>query len=270
LLEPTDKNFVQKNNFVNMKLLRQLSTALTLIALLVSPEMFGQNDFAQLSAKDRIKIAEQEELDARKDAEFQRIMQTGHDLFKQKHYLKAIHKYEEAQEKRPYNVYPKVIIADIELSMKDTLAVLRKAEQTEKKQSATKEKLQPEPEPETNVETEEERLRRLEEWERMEREKRAAERERQKELEKPATKTIEGDVPVITKDEFREELGSKYPSGMTEEVTSEGNKTITKRIKVANGKGDEYKRVVHGWGGVFYFKNGEAVTERVWVQETEN
>lgn len=253
-----------------MKLLKQLSASLTLVVLLVSPDLFGQNDFAELSAKDRIKIAEQEELDARNDAEFQRIMQSGHDLFKQKHYLKAIHKYEEAQEKRPYNVYPKVIITDIELSMKDTLAVLRKAEQLEKEQEIKKEIPEPEVKPETEAESEEERQQRLEEWERKEREKRAAERERQKEKEKPATRTIEGDVAVISKDEFREELGSKYPAGMTEEVTSEGNKTITKRIKVVNGKGDEYKRVVHGWGGVFYFKNGEAVTERVWVQETEN
>jgi hypothetical protein len=74
---------------------------------------------------------------------------------------------------------------------------------------------------------------------------------------------------VISKDEFREELGEQYPSGITEVITSEGNKTITTRIKVENGKGDEYKRVVHGWGGVFYFKNGDAVTERCWIQETE-
>jgi hypothetical protein len=252
-----------------MKHLKQISTVLTLAVLFVSTGLFGQNDFAQLSAKDRIKVAEQEEIDARRDADFQRIMQSGHEFFKEKHYLKAIHKYEEAQEKRPFNVYPKVIIADIELSMKDTLAVLRKAEQMESERTVQKEIPKQEVKPEPEVESEAERQRRLEEWERNEREKRAEERERQKELEKPATTVVEGDVPVISQDEFREELGSKYPSGITEEITSEGNKTITKRVKVADGKGDEYKRVVHGWGGVFYFKNGDAVTERVWTQETE-
>jgi hypothetical protein len=80
--------------------------------------------------------------------------------------------------------------------------------------------------------------------------------------------------PVTTEEnkplaEVQEELAAAYPDGVTEEVFTEGNRTITKRVVVKNGSGDEYRKVKHGWGGVFYFKNGTSITERVWKAETE-
>ena len=69
--------------------------------------------------------------------------------------------------------------------------------------------------------------------------------------------------------EIQEELAAEYSDGVTEEIFTEGNRTITKRIVVMDGKGDEYRMVKHGWGGVFYFKNGTSITERVWKAETE-
>lgn len=242
------------------------------IAGLLSPTMLeGQENFAGLTAKERIVIAEKEESEAKGDSEFQQMMQIGHELFKDRHYLKAIHQYEKAQDKRPYNVYPKVIIADIELSMKDTLALLRQQEQLElQNQDRPRTETLEDKNPDTNPEpeSEAERQKRVNEWEREERRKLEAERERQKEKE-PEVSQSQGDVVILSMDDFQKELAEKYPTGITEEVTVDGNKTITKRVRVAGGKGDEYKRVEHGWGGVFYFKNGDAVTERVWIQETE-
>ena len=243
-----------------------------------SSSAYGQDEFSQLSSKKRISIAENEEKDAVKDAEFQSLMQTGHEFFKGKHYLKAIHSYENAQEKRPYNVYPKVIISDIELSMKDTLATLRAAEKVEEQNQKLKKAEKPEKieepkedKPETQVESEKERQKKQQEWERKEREKLERERELNKEKEeaKPAEVKMAGDVAVLSTEDFRKELGEKFPNGTTEEMYTEGNKTITKRIVVLDNIGNEYKKVVHNWGGVFFFKNGEAVTERVWIQETE-
>ncbi|NNC82183.1 MAG: hypothetical protein HKN79_01290, partial [Flavobacteriales bacterium] len=69
-------------------------------------------------------------------------------------------------------------------------------------------------------------------------------------------------------EEVQQELAESYPDGVTEETFSEGNRTITKRIVVKDGLGNEYRKVKHGWGGVFYFKNGTSITERVWNQET--
>lgn len=247
------------------------------ILLLSSTALFGQENFAELSSKERINIAEKEESEAKNDTKFQSLMQEGHLLFKDKHYLKAIHSYEKAQDRRPYNVYPKVIIADIELSMKDTLQTLRAAERAEalkeelekaeKPAEIKKEEKSENPEPES----EKERREKQEKWENQERAKleRQRELEKQRENEKPAETQMAGDVVKLSTEDFKKDLGQKYPDGITEEMTTEGNKTIIKRIVVSNNVGNEYKKVVHGWGGVFYFKNGEAVTDRVWIQETE-
>lgn len=259
------------NNFVSMKGLNRFVTLFFIAGLFAPGITFGQEKLAGLSAKERIDIAEKEETEAKTDSEFQQMMQIGHDLFKQRHYLKAIREYEKAQEKRPYNVYPKVIIADIELSMKDTLAVLRQQEQRElQNQDMERNETLQSPKPENNPEpeSEAERQKRANQWERDERRKLDSQREKEKEKE-PEVSNTTGDIVILSMDDFQKELAEKYPTGITEEVIIDGNKTITKRVRVAGGKGDEYKRVEHGWGGVFFFKNGDAVTERVWKQETE-
>lgn len=232
----------------------------------------AQEEFSQLSTKKRISIAEKEEREAIHDREFQVLMQEGNEYFKEKHYLKAIRKYEQAQEKRPYNVYPKVIIADIELSMKDTLETLRAVETAEQNlKSQPKKELTESPKPEeVEPKNEEERRRKQEEWEKNERAKLEHQREKAKEEKPEPPIQTDGEVIKLSIADLQKELGEQFPTGVTEEVTREGNKTITKRIVVENNLGNEYKKVVHDWGGVFFFKNGEAVTERVWLKETEN
>lgn len=247
-----------------------------LLSLIAVPfSLLAQEEFADLSAKERISIAEEEKSKAKNDPVFQDLMKEGHQLFENKHYLKAIRKYEEAQDQRPFNVYPKVIIADIELSMKDTLEILRKEEknnlpkeQPEKPEKELEKKKETKPD---QAETEEERLKRLEEWERKERERLQAEREkRKKEKERETSVTnVSGDVKELSLEDFKKDLAKEYPSGLTETIKEEGNKTIITRVIVSEGKGNEYKKVVHNWGGIFYFKNGKAVPERVWKQETE-
>lgn len=241
---------------------------ITALLMSVNTSLIAQPEFSKLSAKERIAIAEKEEVQAATDAGFQNDMQTGHDLFKEKHYLKAIRAYELAQERRPYNVYPKVKISDIELSMKDTLAILRAEEKRELAEKPKQKEPAKQVKPEPIQETEEERLKKLDNWEKNEREKRSRERERS-EKEPDNIPQSSGDVPKISMEDFQKELAEKYPSGTTEETSVEGNKTIVKRVIVREGKGNEYKKVTHNWGGVFYFKNGDAVTERVWKAETE-
>ena len=64
-------------------------------------------------------------------------------------------------------------------------------------------------------------------------------------------------------------LAVKYPQGMTEKTYQEGNKKITKRIIVKGNLGAEYMKIEHSWGGVYYFKNGDVITEYVWQKEAE-
>lgn len=238
-------------------------------ALLTAPATSNaQKDFSSMSSRQRIQVAEQEQMEAAVDTDFQNLMEQGHEFFQEKHYLKAVRTYEKARDKRPYNVYPKVKIADIELSMKDTLDLLK---EEEKKELAEQRKRpdRAKPEEERADESREERLEKLDNWEEKERERLKREREKQTDKPNPPAGRSGGDVKRVSLEEYQKELAEKYPSGITESTSTEGNKTIVKRIVVREGKGNEFKRVEHNWGGVFYFKNGDAVTERVWKSETE-
>jgi hypothetical protein len=114
-------------------------------------------------------------------------------------------------------------------------------------------------------------MERLNKWEEEERKKLEAQRDKNDKKEDPQPNTpVSGDVKVMSIEDYRKELAETFPSGITETVSEQGNKVITTRVVVKDGKGDEYKKVVHNWGGVFFFKNGDAVTERVWNQETGN
>lgn len=66
----------------------------------------------------------------------------------------------------------------------------------------------------------------------------------------------------------RNRLAQEYPPGVTEESYTEGNKVIIRRIVVNGNRADEYSKVIAKWG-VFYFKNGQSITEAIWTRETE-
>ena len=69
---------------------------------------------------------------------------------------------------------------------------------------------------------------------------------------------------------FKNELGKKYPPGVTEESRKEHRKTIVTRIVVKESVGMEYNKVHHDWGGLYYFKNGVPVTSFIWQLETRD
>ncbi|MEQ9188881.1 MAG: hypothetical protein RLP15_14200 [Cryomorphaceae bacterium] len=53
-----------------------------------------------------------------------------------------------------------------------------------------------------------------------------------------------------------------------EETFDEGRTKVTIRRVIVDGKEDVYKRVVHAWGGKYYFLNEMPITELVWSRET--
>ena len=66
----------------------------------------------------------------------------------------------------------------------------------------------------------------------------------------------------------RNKLAQEYPPGVTEESYTEGNKVIIRRIVVNGNRADEYSKVIAKWG-IYYFKNGQSITEAIWTRETE-
>lgn len=245
--------------------------------LVASTSILAQGrDFSELSASERAERAEKESLEAAQDQAFLFLMDKGHQMFSEKHYLKAIRAYEDAGALRPNNVYPPVIIRDIEISMKDTLNTLRKKEAEEldsTKQQRTKPEL-PDREKimEEFREKEAERQQKAAQWESEERKQLARHRELKKdeEGEKRELDDYSGsDVRDASLEEFQESLAEEYNEGVTQRSYEEGNRKITERVVVKNNKGNVYKRVEHAWGGKFYFKNGTPISEESWKQETQ-
>ena len=203
-----------KNNF--RKLFRLFY--LVLITLLISQLAYAQKDFKKLSAQERSAIAEREMLEAARDSDFLRLMDEGYSLFVKKHYLKAIRKYEVARDMRPYNVYPKVIITDIELSMKDTLQTLRENE-TEEERTADRYERKPLPEmPDREKEMKEfderekERLKNVDKWEKNQRRQVADQVALKKEDDdkKLELQPLTGqDVPVASIQDLQKEWGKQ-------------------------------------------------------------
>lgn len=71
------------------------------------------------------------------------------------------------------------------------------------------------------------------------------------------------------KSQYTNELARKYPEGVTEEITKEGNAKITTRIVVKGNTGDKYVKKETSFGAVYYFKNEATITEAEFNKNTE-
>ena len=109
-------------------------------------------------------------------------------------------------------------------------------------------------------------------------EKQVEEKKIEHKVEVIETEKISEVKPIIPKHEakensqpkdIRQEIAKQYQDGFTEEIYTKANRKITKRVIVKNGLGDEYQKIEHQWGGKFYFKNGEPITQFIWEKETE-
>ena len=101
-----------------MRLLPAFLTSVLLtfgLATTVAAQEVGlARDFEKLSAKQRARIAKEEQEAARVDVGFQAVMTQAEDLFRQLRYEGSMTKFKEARVMRPYNVYPKVKIQDLQ------------------------------------------------------------------------------------------------------------------------------------------------------------
>ncbi len=73
----------------------------------------------------------------------------------------------------------------------------------------------------------------------------------------------------ITIQRYLSDLARQYPEGVTEEHYADQSKKINRVIINKDGVATEYREVIHSWGGVFYFKNGQSITKNIFLIETK-
>lgn len=249
------------------RLLRYCTLALGLSAVLCVPTSgHAQNDrgslteqFPNMSAKERARIASKEKDDAAKDGAYQALMLEGERDFQEGRYEEALMAYEKARAMRPYNVYPKVKIEDLRAILKKQAA---RSDTTMAPPPAPVPGLQPPAQAPPVV---------------------AGSRDPVPQATKPP-QTEPIDVPpqerVVAKEPpptsvVPEEKRSPVPhgkrdTGVIERRYREGHAYVIERAVEVEGRVVIYKRVFHNYGQVFYFEDGLSVDERVWKQRFPN
>jgi len=217
-----------------------------------------------MGAKAKAKLAKKEEKEAKKDDAYQDLMNKGQSHFESNEFEAALESFGLAGERRPLNVYPPVMIEDVKLAMANYVPSEETAELEKPKELPKEER--------RDNTTQDERVK---DAYQKELEKVKANTppppkfEEPKESEKPDLEKRDPEgIIIYEEEETPEAIADEYPDGITEETYKEGNKTIVKRVKVANGLATVYKKVVHSWGGVFYFKDGKSITVGAWEEET--
>lgn len=284
-------------------------------------------EFANLSAKERTRIAKKEDKEAAQDLVFQDMMQQADVLFKDQQFNEALAVYRQARKRRPYNVHPKVKIQDLQALLKaeeEMNGELANDQQTEEIMPSGLNAPLPD-DGQTSSETEhpvnalakqdgQEVKEQTEGPDPRDKEELKSDShvvEYEEVVEKVPTSqdvVVDKDIPQIgdqpeerktaaweappvntqprspsqsTKEDDhqeREQPQDQHTSvlenipeledGLSKEVYREANAIITEYTHINNGKTDIYKKVYHQWGYVFYFKNGTAITERMWTAET--
>lgn len=87
--------------------------------------------------------------------------------------------------------------------------------------------------------------------------------------EYPKNRLKEIDILIANEALFKNELAKKYPIGVTEEKTKEGNVDVTRRIVVIGNKGVLYEKKETNFGAIYYFKDGIPITEQEFKKNTE-
>jgi len=248
-----------------------------------SDDLSLTEEFPSLSAKQRARIAKKEAKEAESDFVFQGLMQDADSLFQQGEHNASLSVYKSARERRPYNVHPKVKIQDLQDLIDQEAQMNGELANDQAETPIVISDLNSTP---TQIHTipEEQNSSKLE----------------TPPLEKKSTAVLVtksgvdqpiAPKPVLLKSDNKGTLEKKIvkkdpdpvktilsePSvfdipiaedGVDKEIYREGNAVITQLTVVRNGRTDIYKKVYHQWGYVFYFKNGSAITERMWADET--
>lgn len=196
--------------------------------------------FPNMSAKERSRIAEREQSEASKDQAYQEIMRRADEAFRSARYEEALKGYEEARSVRPYNVYPKVKIEDIRALLAKRTAL---EPSTSQDTAATAPPVNPDAAP---AETPAPVVRQA------------------PPVESPGSEPAPTPVPPEAIGPPQRSVPPAPAVGVIERRYKEGHAHVIERVVSVEGRTVIYKRVFHAWGQVFYFEDGKPVDERVW------
>ena len=202
--------------------------------------------FPNMSAKERSRIAAKESEEADKDASYQDVMRSAELSFQEGRYEEAIQRYEEARAMRPYNVYPKVKIEDLRALMarqtaKPDTAVVVEEHALDPDPATPAGAAVPDPVPPTQPPVE----------------------------ELVHTKDLDPETilePAVEQGSVPDPVPAavKAADGVIEQRYREGQAFVIERAVTVEGRLVKYKRVYHPYGQTFYFEDGLSVDERVW------
>ena len=83
----------------------------------------------------------------------------------------------------------------------------------------------------------------------------------------PKKRIADTETLKIKYDVDKNDLAKKYPKGVTEEIVTENNAKVTRRIVVIGNKGYLYTKKETNFG-TFYFKDGVAITDKEFNKDT--
>ncbi|PIP55064.1 MAG: hypothetical protein COX07_01895, partial [Bacteroidetes bacterium CG23_combo_of_CG06-09_8_20_14_all_32_9] len=111
----------------------------------------------------------------------------------------------------------------------------------------------------------------IKEQNQSEQERLEAEKQKQIEAAKSSNKKLE-EIDYTNKvvvEKFLSELAKKYPEGITEEFYEDETKKIKRVIVKHESIANEYREVIHNWGGIYYFRNGQSISKSFFNTETK-
>jgi tetratricopeptide (TPR) repeat protein len=229
----------------------------------------AQKDWSKMSANEKIKLAKKEQKAAKKDPAYLALMNEALSLFQAGKMEEAKVKYTEAHELRPDNVYPMVMLDDIEIAM--NMPIVESQEEKIEEEIVTEE---------IAIETLDEEI--FEEENQIEAEEIAIEEEEVAE-ETEVLEITEEDSEIIVRDEPEmkikkdaklvvtpETVTINHPpkvyekDGVYKESFKEGSANVEQVTIVEKNVATIYRKVSHSWGAIYYFQDGEAITKAEW------
>ena len=195
----------------------------------------------KLSPKERSKLAVKETMESESDSTYQEVMRQAETAFREGRYEDALAVYEQARKMRPYNVYPKVKIQDLQ-------ALLNKRDEEQREQPGTATPgaiVTGPPQPvlgEVPVASEKPDVR-------------------------PSVKSFVP-VPVEPQQSTTHVQAAPLPPAADpgERVYLEGGAVVTERTVEEEGKIVVYKRVVQRSGQVFHFRDRLPIPAQTWEE----